>query len=72
MPGQRTQNLGAVGNVVVEPTLMDFETRNYRYDRRGDIAGWDEIRTFKVEVKNIGLNFPTMPHSGSRLTYLDS
>ena len=45
-------NLGAVGDVVVEPTLMDFETKNYRFDRNGNISGWDEIRTFKVEVKN--------------------
>jgi hypothetical protein len=45
-------NLGAVANVVVEPKLMDFETENYRFDRRGNISGWDEIRTFKIEVKN--------------------
>ena len=45
-------NLGAVANVVVEPTLMNFETKNYRFNHRGDISGWDETRTFKVEVKN--------------------
>jgi len=45
-------NLGAVANVVVEPTLMDFKTENYEFDRRGNISGWDEIRTFKIEVKN--------------------
>jgi hypothetical protein len=45
-------NLGAVANVVVEPALMDFKTENYRFDRRGNISGWDEIRTFKIEVKN--------------------
>jgi len=45
-------NLGAVANVVVEPTLMDFQTDNYRFDGRGNVSGWDEIRTFKVEVKN--------------------
>jgi hypothetical protein len=45
-------NLGPVANVVVEPKLMDFETENYRFDRRGDISGWDEVRTFKVEVRN--------------------
>ena len=45
-------NLGPVANVVVEPKLMDFETENYRFDRRGDISGWDEIRTFKIEVRN--------------------
>ncbi len=45
-------NLGAVGNVVVEPTLMDYSTANYRFDRRGNISGWDKIRKFKIEVKN--------------------
>jgi len=61
-------NLGPVGDIVVEPTLMDFKTDNYRYDRNGNIAGWDEIRTFKIEVRNtrdlnvkveIRRNFPT-------------
>jgi len=45
-------NLGAVANVVVEPTLMDFRTENYRFDRRGNISGLDEIRRFKIEVRN--------------------
>jgi hypothetical protein len=61
-------NLGAVGDVVVEPTLMDFETKNYRFDRKRNISGWDEVRKFKIEVKNtrdisikveIKRNFPT-------------
>jgi len=45
-------NLGAVANIVVEPKLMDFKTENYRFDKRGNVSGWDEIRTFKIEVKN--------------------
>ncbi|MBN1392681.1 MAG: DUF4139 domain-containing protein [Sedimentisphaerales bacterium] len=45
-------NLGAVANVVVEPKLMNFETDNYKFDKDGNIAGWDEIRKFKVEVRN--------------------
>ena len=61
-------NLGAVANVVVEPTLMDFETKNYRFDRKRNISGWDEVRKFKIEVRNtrdipakveIKRNFPT-------------
>ena len=61
-------NLGPVGDVVVEPTLMDFETKNYRFDRKRNITGWDEIRKFKIEVRNtreipakveIKRNFPT-------------
>jgi hypothetical protein len=45
-------NLGPVLDIVVEPTLMSFSTDNYRFDSRGNIAGWDEIRTFEVKVKN--------------------
>jgi len=45
-------NLGPVANVVVEPTLMDYSTTNYRFDHRGNISGWDEIRKFKIEVRN--------------------
>jgi hypothetical protein len=45
-------NIGAVANVVVEPKLMDFKTDNYRFDDKGNISGWDEIRKFKIEVKN--------------------
>ncbi len=61
-------NLGAVGDIVVEPKLMDYKTENYRFDSQGNVAGWDEIRTFKIEVRNtrdidvkveIKRNFPT-------------
>jgi hypothetical protein len=45
-------NLGAVANVVVEPKLMNFKTENYRFDRRGNVSGWDEIRMFEIEVRN--------------------
>ena len=45
-------NLGGVANVVVEPKLMDYKTENYKYNSHRDVAGWDEVRTFKVEVKN--------------------
>ncbi len=45
-------NLGAVANVVVEPKLMDFKTDNYRFDNKGNISGWDEIRKYTIEVKN--------------------
>ena len=45
-------NLGPVANLVVEPKLMDYKTENYRFDRRDNISGWDEIRTFQIEVRN--------------------
>ncbi len=45
-------NLGPVADVVVEPKLMDFKTENFRFDRRGNVSGWDEVRTFNVEIRN--------------------
>jgi hypothetical protein len=61
-------NLGPVANVVVESKVMDFKTDNYRFESDGDIIGWDEIRTYQIEVRNtrdivvkieIKRNFPT-------------
>ena len=45
-------NLGAVADIVVEPKLMNFETENHRFDIKGNVAGWDEISTFAIEVRN--------------------
>jgi hypothetical protein len=45
-------NLGPARLVKVEPKLMDFKTDKYVFDRKGNIAGWDEIRTWKVEITN--------------------
>jgi hypothetical protein len=45
-------NLGAVGNVVVEPRLMDYRTDNYMFNRHGNVNGWEEMREIKFEVKN--------------------
>jgi hypothetical protein len=45
-------NLGAVRDIVVEPTLMDTRTDNYRFDQNRNISGWDEIQAFEVTGKN--------------------
>jgi hypothetical protein len=45
-------NIGGVENVVVEPKLMDYSTANYMFDSDRDITGWDEIREFRIKVKN--------------------
>ena len=45
-------NLGDVADVIIEPKLMDEKTDNYRFDNKGNINGWDEIRTFQLEIKN--------------------
>jgi len=45
-------NLGAVENVVVEPKLMDYDTANYMFSSSMNITGWDEIRRYRIKVKN--------------------
>ncbi|MFB0555680.1 MAG: DUF4139 domain-containing protein [Phycisphaerae bacterium] len=45
-------NLGPARLVSVEPKLMNFKTDNYIFDNRGNVAGWDEIRTWKIEITN--------------------
>jgi hypothetical protein len=45
-------NLGPARLVGVEPILMDFKTDNYVFDGKKNVAGWDEICTWKVEVAN--------------------
>jgi hypothetical protein len=45
-------NLGAVSDVVVKPTLMDYRTENYRFDSRKNVCGWDEVSKWTVEVRN--------------------
>jgi len=45
-------NLGAARLVNVEPTLMEFETANYVFDDDKNISGWDEIRTWKIDITN--------------------
>ena len=45
-------SLGPVADIVVEPKLMDFKTENYRFNNKKNIAGWDEVRKFSIEVKN--------------------
>ncbi len=44
-------NLGAVANLVVEPKVINFKTENYRFGS-DSVIGWDEVRTFEIEVRN--------------------
>jgi hypothetical protein len=46
-------NLGAVPDVVVEPILMDFETENYRFDDDGNVSGWDDVHTIRIDARNM-------------------
>jgi len=45
-------NLGPARLVKVEPTLMNYKTENYEYDRKGNIAGWDEERAWDIKITN--------------------
>jgi len=45
-------NLGPARLVQVEPKLMDYKTESYAFDTDGNVAGWDEIRTWSVETTN--------------------
>jgi hypothetical protein len=75
-------SLGAVGDMVVEPRLISYATENYRFDSKGNIAGWDDVQTYRIEVRNtrdipvkieIKRNFPTsywqLTNSGDCGTY---
>jgi hypothetical protein len=44
--------LGPVANVIVKPTLMEEKTEKYLFDEKGNVSGWDEIRTVQIEAKN--------------------
>ncbi len=61
-------DLGPAQDVLVSPTLMDFATTRFLFDRKGNVDGWDEVRTVRIEVANtrqvaaqveVTRNFPT-------------
>jgi hypothetical protein len=45
-------NLGPAHLVEVKPVLMDYRTENHVFDPNGNINGWDEVRTWKIEATN--------------------
>jgi hypothetical protein len=45
-------DLGPARLVQVEPILMSFETANYMFDTKKEIAGWDEIRSWDMKLTN--------------------
>ena len=44
--------LGAVGDVLVEATLMDYASRDYLFDQDGNISGRTEEHTYQIEISN--------------------
>jgi hypothetical protein len=45
-------NLGPARYVKVEPKLMKTVTRNYDFNIKGNISGWEEVQTWNVKVTN--------------------
>ncbi len=45
-------DLGSARLVEVKPVLMDYRTENFVFDQDGNVSGWDEVRTWNVEVTN--------------------
>ena len=75
-------NLGPARLVTVKPILMETKTDNYMFDRKGNISGWDEIKTWKVEITNtrklpvqieitrgFGSNYWTLDFDGPDVSY---
>jgi len=45
-------NLGPARLVAIKPKLMSFETANHRFDGDKNVAGWDELRTWRMDIDN--------------------
>ena len=75
-------NLGPARLVIVKPILMETKTDNYMFDRKRNISGWDEIKTWKIEITNtrklpvkieitrgFGSNYWTIDFNDSDISY---
>jgi hypothetical protein len=45
-------NLGPARYVKISPKLMKTATRNYDFNNKGNIIGWEEVQTWEVKVTN--------------------
>ena len=45
-------DLGPARLVEVKPVLMDERTENHVFDQDGNVNGWDEVRTWRLEIVN--------------------
>ena len=45
-------DLGSARLVEVKPVLMDCRTENYTFGQDGNVNGWDEAGTWRIEVTN--------------------
>ena len=46
-------NLGPARKVNVQPTLMNFVKENFTFSNQGHITGFDEVRTYEIEARNL-------------------
>jgi hypothetical protein len=44
--------LGNDLEVMVKPTLMDWQKTDVQFDQRGDVRGWTTKETWEIEVQN--------------------
>jgi hypothetical protein len=45
-------NLGEEPRVSVEPKLMELRSEKHEFDGRGNVAGWEEVRKWRIGVRN--------------------
>lgn len=45
-------NLGPCLNVKIVPRLMAYAKKNISFDTKGDVSGFDDIKTFQIEFSN--------------------
>jgi hypothetical protein len=45
-------NLGPARLVEVKPILMDSRTENHTFDDKGNVSGWDDVQTWRMEIAN--------------------
>ena len=50
--GEVELNLGPARLVAIKLHQMAFETRNYQFDPNGNVVGWDELRTWRIDIDN--------------------
>jgi len=45
-------NLGLARLVEVKPILRDYKVENHTFDSQRNLSGWDEVRTWRMEIAN--------------------
>ncbi len=46
-------NLGPARDLRVKPVLMEFAKQNFMFDNNNNLTGFDELRTYEIEVRNL-------------------